>query len=345
MIMKININSKIVVPIILIMGTIILHSCASSSKHEEIAFGKFHNTIELTGEDLTLSANDSLVIGSVQCIDDGYLFYTLKSDSLLVASDTTFSRMQKMVKRGSGVNELKSISGIYGHKLNNTDLLSVYDPNTYVLYGINPLRDDSIRIYHEFKDSFRRYSPPNLIQREDGIIIAPRGDSEYGLIAYDPMSGTIKEWPRGLKHENPDISYEDELSLRYLSYNPENRMTGEIYGCNPKIILHDEGGNIVSVFRYDSYKPHKNSYGVTSECFRKVLLTKNYIWLLYGDPYDDENSHVFIIDYEGTPIADLIIEAAYDFTINSKNDKIIAVNPDSDDFQIKSYKLPDFIQI
>lgn len=343
---NIGLNSRVIAPIIAIIGAMMTNSCNSSSHSKIENYNSFPKTIKLVGKCLDLNEGEPTITGAVEQIDSNRtLFYTFKSDTFLMAVDSTNSKIQKLIRKGNGPNEFSCISGMFGKKLYGSEYVSVYDPNTSKLYAINPLRDDSIRLYHEFSKSFRKYTPQNVIQINDNTYVAARGDWEYGLISYNSDNGKIIEWPAGISHENSSVSYEDELSLRYLAYNSYNKIIAEIYGCNPNVILHNENGEIINIFKYTGYEPKKNSYDVTSDCFRRVSLTDNHILLLYGDPYDGKDSHIFVIDYSGTPVVDFIIESAYDFTFNEKNNEIIAVNPDSEDCQIMCYKLPDNIKL
>ncbi len=323
----------------------VFNSCGKDGGSEEDGFGEFNTHISLVGKPISIGDSIPAVIGSVAAIEGGYLFYTYVSDYLLLISDDEFNNFRQIIKKGNGPNELSQVSGTFGQELDDKSLLSVFDPNAIALYGFNPETPDSVSLYYEFPDNFRKYIPREVIKIKDGCYVAPREDRVYGMISFDSKTGTIEEWPVGYDFKDSQNPKEDIISKRLVAYCLENGMVAETYGCFPRIILHNEQGGVIKVLTYDNYKERVDSQGMLAECFMDIQMTSNHIWILYGDPHMDNQSRIFIVDYEGNGVAELGISPAHQFAIDRKKRRVIAVNPNEEETGIMVYRIPDSIEI
>jgi hypothetical protein len=277
------------------------------------------------------------VPGKVGVTDDGYLIYIYDSDYFISVTDKSFKETAIAAHKGNGPGEVQGISGTIGQKLDNNGLLSLFDPYTYKLYGYNPKKTEPLITVMTFPTEFSQYTPINVIKLKNGCFIAPRGDFKYGMIMYNPETNTTTTLPIGLSdidEQNPEYAY---VSLRVIAYSEKNGIVAEIYGCTPTVILRDESGNVIGTIKIDDFAKNDNN-GKPAKVYNSIALTDKYIWLLYGDFMTSDNSHVYVLTYAGEPIADYLIKAASSIAIDEKEKLIIAVNPNSEDNGIVTYK-------
>lgn len=133
-------------------------------------------------------------------------------------------------------------------------------------------------------------------------------------------------------------------SLRDLSYDVEHEVMAEIYGSCPFVILHDTAGTVIRTLAFDDY-PLKTwrEYEEPQECFTSVCLTSRYLWLLYGDTSQSGQGHVFVLQHDGTPVADLLIHPASTMAVDTRRGVIITVHPDREEHAIMAYPIPAFL--
>ena len=127
-----------------------------------------------------------------------------------------------------------------------------------------------------------------------------------------------------------------------MGYNKDKGIIAEIYGSLPIVILHNEDGSIKKRIQYSGYSKHEDPIGQVADCFGDMILTNEYIWLLYGDQDESSESKVFCIDYEGNPIAELIINSTTSIAVDEIEKKLIAIDPNNDEGNLVVYELPEF---
>lgn len=199
------------------------------------------------------------------------------------------------------------------------------------------------------RKNFADYSgggvPAKVIQMPDGAYIGTRKDFQYGLMKYSPSDKSVTELPSGYDFEDIDHPDSDQVSMHVMEYNQKNDVLAELYGCFPTVILRDGKGNVTGTLTYKEYSPDKDEDGAKYDCFCGVCLTDNHIWLLFGDEDKDDPQRIFVLDYNGDPIADLEIEPASTFRIDPRNRLILTVNPNCDEANVKVYEIPSYIDL
>lgn len=319
----------------------VITSACSSSSTEEVDFCEFPKTITLEGNPIIMPDDECRVLGMADVLDDAYIYYLYDTPFALSASDKDFSQFNDFARKGQGPGEVSGVSPLFAANPSNR-CFTVYDPYSMKMYETSFESNFVLKDLISFPDDYRRYSPSQVVKLKNGAYVGARGDFNYGLVSYNPDSCVVSEWQLGGDFDlnNP---VPDEVSMRAISYNPNKRIIGEIYGTLPIVILHDENGNIVGKYNYTGYRQHTAPDNNTADCFMDLELSDNYVWLLYGDPDESDTSRVFTLDYEGNPIAEFIISSTYSIAVDEQKRRLLSINPDIEDGNITVYDLPEFL--
>lgn len=315
---------------------ILLLAGCNSPAGNKIRVSEFADAIELEG---TAVEFDSIagIEGAVSVIGDKYLFFLYESDNMLVETDSDFSPLSYRFHIGQGPNEVAVISGQYGF-ITGDSAISVFDPHKLCIVSSSldePVEYSTLDLDRRIK----KYSPRSVIRLDNGKYIAIKGMSLYGLIEFLNNGDSVKEWPLGLDFLNSDRVNDKVTTGRDMSYNRTNHLIGEIYAALPFVILHDEEGDIIRIIQTADFQGIETVTDETEDAIRAICLTDDYIWALCPDTDNPAKNHLLVIGYDGTGIADIIIDEAYSFDIDEANRKVIAVNP-NDEITVKTYPLP-----
>ena len=311
--------------------------CQSPNKKDTI-FNDCPQTFHLRGKVVEMPDTIIRVLGKAYVYGDNYLYYMYHSPYLFSISDKNFRNFRDFGLKGEGAGELQG-AFVIDNPL-NPDCPQIYDYRKNKIFTTSSNSDLSLIETLSFPQIFNEYAPPRVIQLKNGSFVGIRGDFRYGLICYNPESGTVEEWPLGEDFDNDNPDY-GELSLRVLGYNKDKGIIAEIYGSLPTVILHKEDGSIIKRIRYSGYSKHKDPKDQVADCFGEMVLTNEYIWLLYGDQDESSESKVFCIDYEGNPIAELIIDSTTTIAVDEIEKKIIATDTSDNERNLVVYELPE----
>ena len=315
----------------------IFSSCNSKEKSDHF-FNDFSEIYTLEGKAIKMPDSVIRVLGHADVTDNSYIFFMYDSPNYLSTSDKNFENFFDFGVKGQAPGELQfaSLTG-YNKEDGSYD---IYDCNAKKLYRFIPGSNYSLEEIISFPQSFNEYDPLKIVPLSNGTYAAPRGDFKYGMINYNPTTGEVIEWPLGddFDNENPE---NQEVSKRIIKYNKEKKLIAEVYGCYPTVILHDEDGNIVKRLTYTKYKKPA-SYDSSASCFSSIFLTTKYIWLLYGETFDNSNQ-VLVIDYDGNPIAQLLIQPTMNIVVDEQENKLITTDPNQEENNLVVYDLPEFL--
>lgn len=324
---------------------LILMSCISCHDKDrmEIHFTNFPATIRMEPMPLQFHDDEIRVIGSADVVNGQYIFYTYDNPYFMLAADTTLNKLIPFARKGEGPGEITNVWGLTNKLLKNGEL-SIYDSHTMCVYGCDMDSGYNLTTYHPFPEQFREYAPIHPIELKNGKYIACRGDFRYGTLMYDPADSSVTELPVGIDFDDIDNPVMDNVSLHILEYDADNGLIAEIYSCTPTIILRDTQGNVTAAYTYDGYSRHKKKNGYTADCFGSVCFAAGYMWVLYGDTDEMDESHIFVLGHDGTPVADMLIDPACTFSIDTARHLLIATNPNCDEANVKLYRLPPFLK-
>jgi hypothetical protein len=321
------------------MAAVAMVSCSKSAESDvEVDFGKFPEAKSLAGEVRTIECDDVYVPGALAVTDSGYMVYLYDSEYFISVTDTAFRQQRLIAHKGQAPGEVTAVSGSFGRPLDDSGLLSVYDPHAVKMYGYQSGGDGALQEVMAFPTDFAAYAPLSVVRLKTGSYAAPRGDFRYGMVMYDPATSATTLCPTGLKTVDETKPLADHVSMRDMSYSARNGIVAEIYGSMPVVVLHDETGAVVRTITVKSIEPQKKEYDRLSDVFRSVALTDDLIWLLYGDEELMDCAHVLAMSYEGEPRAHYVIKPTSVITIDEKRGLIIAVNPNADDEAIVTYR-------
>ena len=62
------------------------------------------------------------------------------------------------------------------------------------------------------------------------------------------------------------------------------------------------------------------------------------------DQEEMANSRVFCLDYDGNPIAELIIESTSTIAVDEKDHRLLVIDPNNDESNLIVYDLPEFLR-
>jgi hypothetical protein len=314
-------------------------SCEKSDNEDvNISYTTFPKSQKLSGTIRTIDRDDVYIPGKIAVTDNGYMVFLYDSDHFISVLDKNFKEISVIAPKGEGPGEVVGVSGTFGQKLDKNGLLSVYDSYKFKLYGYNPESGKSLQEVISFPSDFSSYAPINVIKLANGCYVSPRGDFKYGMIMYNPSNSETSLWPIGIadiNEQNPDYSV---VSLRDVDYSEKNGIIAEIYGSTPIVILHNEDGKIVRTIKIEGIDATNKDDNRLSDVFKNVVLTDKYIWLLYGDSDLSQENHVLVLSYDGTPIADYIIQSTSEIDVDYTNKLLIAVDPNNEDANIMTYE-------
>lgn len=314
-------------------------SCdTTDEKDVVVSFKSFPQEQRLNGTVQTIDRNEPCVPGKVVATDNGYLVFMYESEYFLSVTDLNFKEVARVAHKGNGPGEVTGV-GTFGQKLNEDGLYSVFDHNAFVLYGYNPESNAPLKEITHFPNEFKAYAPWKLVQLKNGSYMAPRGDFKYGTILYDPAAGTTTELPIGLTGIDEQNPITAAVSKHILNYSRKNGIIAELYGSTPVIILRDETGAIVRTITFDDLIAQKDEYGNPTDIFNDVILTDDYIWLLYGDYELSKDAHVLVMSYKGEPKANYVIPFTSGISLDVKRKLIISVDPNNEEAPIVTYKV------
>lgn len=320
-------------------------SCSSDKGDNSFSIEDFPVTEAVPGDTLDNQLDSIYVLGTVSVVGDNYIFYTYDADYFLLSFNPDSGEQIQFAPKGEGPGEMTAVSGNFGQPLKSDSVFSAFDSNRLTLVACHADNGYSLEDMISYPTSFSRYVPFNVTVLQNGQHISPRGDFRYGIVSYDPVSEEVTEWPLGYQFEDTDNPDAEAVSMRTTSYSKSRRLVAEIYGRVPAVILHNEDGSIRDVFEFTSFDAtKKDSDGEPMDCFNKVYLTDNSIWLLYnGD--DEEASQLLVLSYDGTPLCNMTIGRTLTFRIDPKRRRIIAVNPNADGANAISYPIPASISL
>ena len=322
---------------ILAIGILILSGCEGGER--DVKFSSFPKEVALEGSAVHFPDSVPYVVGAVASVEDGYWCYVYQNDRFLMAVDSSFNPITFFAPRGGGPGETVSVSGNFGEKIGDTGLYSVFSSASVTLFGTSPSNDYRLEKV-ESLDSLRKYAICGVCCLQNGNYIAKKGDFTCGIVEYDPASKSVREWPVGLDPQNQPVSEYKLNEMNVMAYNPARGIVADVYRCCPTVVLHDEEGAVVRTITYDAYKPEKDAEGNVADCFGTLELSDDYIWILYDGKEDDPYSLVFVVDYDGKPVASLKIGKCINICIDEKRGRLIAINP-GEDPGVVCYPLPD----
>ena len=310
-------------------------SCQNRGKTEMVIdYLDFSHANTPPSTTVSFEGSSPFVIGKTEVISTGYMMYLYDSDDMLGITNQSFELVCMAGHKGSGPGEINGVSGRFGQPIDSIGILvSVFDPYLSSMFALDTETGIMQKIM-QFPDSMSRYHPFDVMRLKNGVYISPRGDFQYGIVSFNPKSNEVKEWPVGLK--NIDITHplENHVNLRAYDYNEKGGIIAEIYGTIPKIIIHDESGEIIRVFTITGMPRETDE---SKDYFRDICLTDEFIFLLWGDPSFDPTSHVLVMTHSGQPIVSLKIRPTHNITIDISNSCIISTNPEIDDANIVVY--------
>lgn len=334
------VGNKLYTLAVMIALTAIITAC-SSSDTGEVNFCEFPKTVTLEGKTIILPDDECRVFGMADVVDDGYVYFSYDNPFALSASDKDFAHFNDFARKGQAPGEVSGVSPLFAVNPSNS-CFTVYDPYLMKMYETSFDSNLALKELISFPDEYKRYSPTQVVKLKNGSYVGARGDFNYGLVSFNPDSSAVAEWPLGANFDlNAPVS--DEVSMRAISYNLHRRIIAEIYGTLPFVILHDENGDIVGKYNYSGYSQHTAPDNNIADCFMDLELSDSYVWLLFGDPDESDESRVFTLDYEGNPIAEFIISPTYSIAVDEQKRRLISINPDTEDGNITIYELPDFL--
>lgn len=331
--------------IMLILFIMIFSSCVNQSEIETVVID-FRDIPCLTVRNDTIISveedSNPLIVGATKSIPSGYMMYLYDNDNIICIADTSFRITKLCVEKGMGPTELAGVSGRFGQIIEVEDgdsLVSVFDPYTSIVYGLNT-DSGMLKEYMCFPNDMSKYIPSNVTRLKNGELISPRGDFKYGMIAYDPQKKVVKEWSIGLK--DIDITHPDEshVSLRAYDYNEKSGLIAEIYGLIPTIIVHNESGDVIKTITINSLPQTSDE---PTDYFRDICLTDEYIFVLCGDPNVDEANYVAVITHTGDPVAAYKIRPTQTIALDLTKSMLIATNPNIDEGNIAVYGPMEYI--
>ncbi len=338
-------RTNFIVPMasIFVIGAILslLMASCHSDKSIDTSFKDFPKSFQLEGRAVSLSDSTIRCLGSASVSDDYYVFFTYDAPYLFTTTDKEFKNIREFGKKGEGPGEINgSFATCYPEAHNS---FGIYNSSAKKMYSVDI--DSSLNLSEtiSFPENFNNYDPIRVQELDNDNYVGIRGDFRYGLVCYNPENGEVTEWPLGgdFDIDNPDP---DEVSIRVINYNKDKGIIAEIYGSYPTIILHNEDGSILKRITYTGYEKHKKDNDRANNCFGNLVLGGKYIWVLYGDKNEMENNIVFCLDYEGNPIAELVIEPTGTIAIDEKENRILAIDPNKEEKNLMVYDLPDFFK-
>lgn len=315
----------------LFCGLMILEIGCKRESNNIVDYNSFPDIINPKGKVVSINSDSILMIGKVEAIPTGYMVYLYHNENFIGLTDDSFKLTKLTAHKGQGPQEVNGVSGKFGQVID--DNLSIFDPYSFTLFGINP-ETGNIKKIVDFKKTMAKYNPFNVIQLKNGAYISPRGDNKYGIVCFDPNLKEVKEWPIGLKDIDIDSPEESHISMRAFDYNPKNGVVAEIYGALPSIILHNESGEIIRVLTIEGL-PRKIDKNL--DYFSDICLTDDYIFLLWGDPSEDSSSLVLVMTYDGKPVSNLKIRPTQTLSLDIPKRSIISTNVNFDDSNVMIY--------
>lgn len=319
-------------------------ACQSGDEMCHFKLSSFPVTDTLAGKAVHLPIGEPYVPGALETAGDGYLVYLYDADCFLVYVNDTWEEACRVAPKGEGPGEVLGVSGTFGQPLEKENWHSVYDPYACKLYGWDTVERGALHQVKAFPMDWGKYAPGNVIRLSSGKFVATRGDFQYGLVCCGAEEHHVQEWTSGEEVEKLKGVRSAYTSLRDLSYDVEHEVMAEIYGSCPFVILHDTAGTVIRTLAFDDY-PLKTwrEYEDPQECFTSVCLTSRYLWLLYGDTSQSGQGHVFVLQHDGTPVADLLIHPASTMAVDTRRGVIITVHPDREEHAIMAYPIPAFL--
>lgn len=306
-----------------------------------IEFDEFPQQAPLEGTFVEIEGPDVYVPGKAKVLSDGYMFYLYDCDYFLSVTDTCFRETAKVAFHGPGPNEINGVGMAFGQSLDDHGNLLVYDPYTFHLYSYSTTDSTAtLNQILEMPSEMAAYTPFNVIKLNNGNYVSPRGDFKYGMIAWDPETGMVKEWPLGLTDVNPEEPEYNHVSMRVTAYNKKHGLLSEIYGQLPTVILHDDTGNVVNTITINGLEPDLGKVAKDYDILDEVVLTDKLIWILYENPMDEDTCIVLVMDYDYSPLAKFEIAAAQTIAVDEKRGKLIAVHANSEEYAIMAYDIP-----
>lgn len=321
---------------------------ACQDKEGVVRFGhdSFPSSMLLTGDTLQLPIDDTCIPGAVRVADKGYMVYLYNADCFLAYTDADFTSATKLAVRGHGDGEVAGVSGAFGQAVGDDALMSVFDPTSCKVYGWNTTSGNKLKDVLTLPEGMVKYAPLSVLRMKSGKYIATRGDFQYGIVCYDPATGTTTEWPLGVVEayrEHPDNNH---VSLRDMSYCESQGVIAEIYGGFPTAILHDESGEVIKTLTFDGFHAEAQQ-DEQADCFKSVCLTDNYIWLLYKGSENterkDDYDHVFVLKHNGKPVADFQIPPTSTMEIDPQRRLILTADPNDDVAPLRRYQIPESV--
>lgn len=328
-----------VMPSVAIVSLLAMSGC-SGDDGRNVSFLTFPKEIKLEGMAIHMPDSLPYVIGEVNPVGGGYWCYIYQSDKFLMAVDSAFNPTALFAHKGGGPGEITGVSGKFGQSLGDDGLFSVFDCNSVTVYGTNRNLEYQLEKVMAL-DSLRKYAVIGIIRLKNGSYIARRGDFSCGIVEYNPSAKAINKWPVGFSPEDQPVSEARLNELNSMDYNPERGIIADVYNCFPTVVLHDESGAVVKTISYEGYDAD-GSDEAPEDCFEKVRLTDDYVWLLYNENGDEKHNSVFVVDYEGNAVARLKVGKANSFCVDQDRQRLITVNPGSDsEMYLMSYPIPD----
>lgn len=317
----------------------LLISCSGEDgKEVHVSLDAFPGAVELAGDTLRLPSDSIFVPGAIAPVDGGYLVFLYDNPCFLAAVDSSFTSMSMLAPKGEGPGELSGVSS-FGQPVGQDGEVAIYDPYSQTMYSCRPFVSPELNLLERLPESASSYSSGRILRLNSGKYVTPRGDFRYGMIAFAPSDTAVTEWPLGIAVNDPEHPKSNHMSLRGIAYEPDRGVVAEIYGGIPSVILHDENGDIVRVITLDELRRDDPE----ADCINKVCLTRDRIWMLYGDDDIDSDYTVFVTDYEGTPIGRIRINPTSTMEIDEARGQLLTVDPNNDEANIVAYPIPDAI--
>ena len=330
--------------LITVLVAIGVMSCGRHTSDDMTVVSEFPLTMDLAGYDVDF---DSVfgIPGGVEMIGHNMLFYLYESDHFVVETDSAFTPVRFLFRKGQGPWEVTGIFGEYGDIVGR-DRIGAFNSFDCKILSI-PLEGDEDYSTLQFGEGLRKnYAPRSVQKLKTGRFAAIIGTDGYdfGMVSFDSCGNNVEEWPIGFETvDNQRIRFA-VCSGRDMAYNEANGVVAEIYSGLPYIVLHNEDCSIRSIM---SLEPAIDVAGIdpddTPDKIESITLTDNYIYVLCPDADRQDKSVVCIVDYDGNGVAKFTIDEANSFGIDTINRRLIALNPNIE-IPIRVYSLPDQIK-
>jgi len=293
-----------------------------------------------------------------------------ESSFFKVYSSLSYEKLFEFAQQGRGLGEFMLPNLVQSSLNNNNHDVWIYDAprGLFKVDLVGSVLSEKF-IYKHIDDIFMQDHDALQISFIENEIIGFRTlNARFGLLKkYDSLPDLVPFSATDIGVPVED-RFKSGVYASFIGANLKQRKVFSAFRLLPRIEFFDLNGNYINTTVYDNEKPNiekiKELYTVRDpDKIRDVRMyieatsyDDRYIYMLFNDITEEilfgddpslfPNSHILVFNWEGEPVKRIVLDKfIFNFTIDTKHEKILAYCPTEFDYPIYSYCLNDLSEI